>query len=86
MGLKVPQISRILHPTDMSENARRALLYSAGFAHRFAAKITVLHVLDEASPNTKIVLGLTKKLISHVVLHAIGQSEKAQLNIKAPVS
>lgn len=56
MSSRIPQIFRILHPTDLSENARRAFLHAASFAHRFAAKITVLYVLDEGPPNTKLVL------------------------------
>ena len=52
----IPQIKRILHPTDMSETAGKAFLYAASIAFRVGGLITVLHVLDEGSPNTKLVL------------------------------
>ena len=52
----IPEIKRILHPTDMSETARKAFLYAASIAFRVGGLITVLHVLDEGSPNTKLVL------------------------------
>ena len=56
MTSTIPQIARILHPTDMSENAAKAFQYASSLALRFGASITVLHVLDEGSPNTKLVL------------------------------
>lgn len=52
----VPEIKTILHPTDMSENARKAFQYAASIALRTGARIIVLYVLDEGSPNTQLVL------------------------------
>ena len=52
----IPEIKRILYPTDMSESASNAFLYAASIAFRVGGLITVLHVLDEGSPNTKLVL------------------------------
>ena len=52
----VPEIKTILHPTDMSESARKAFQYAAGIALRMGGRIIVLYVLDEGSPNTQLVL------------------------------
>jgi nucleotide-binding universal stress UspA family protein len=40
------RISRILHPTDFSKNARPALEYAGDFALRFKADLHLLNVID----------------------------------------
>ena len=45
----IPDIKKILYPTDLSENARYAFGYAVCLANRHAAKITVLHVVEELS-------------------------------------
>ena len=45
----IPEIKKILYPTDLSENARYAFGYAVGLANRYDAKITVLHVVEELS-------------------------------------
>jgi nucleotide-binding universal stress UspA family protein len=39
-----PRISRILAPTDFSENASDALAYAASLASKLGARLTLLHV------------------------------------------
>ena len=45
----VPEIKRILYPTDLSEYARYAFGYAVSLANHYDAKITVLHVVEEIS-------------------------------------
>jgi nucleotide-binding universal stress UspA family protein len=47
----IPEIKRILYATDLSKNARYAFAYAASLAHRYAARITILHVLEELGPD-----------------------------------
>ena len=53
----IPEIKRILYATDLSENAQYAFGYAASLANRYDAKITILHVLEELSPTTMLLLG-----------------------------
>jgi len=46
----IPEIKKILYPTDLSENARHAFGYAMSIANRYGAGITILHVLQEMSP------------------------------------
>jgi nucleotide-binding universal stress UspA family protein len=46
----IPEIKKILYATDLSENARHAFSYAMSMANRYGAGITILHVLQEASP------------------------------------
>ena len=45
----IPEIKKILYPTDLSENARYAFGYAVSLANHYDAKITVLHVVEEIS-------------------------------------
>jgi nucleotide-binding universal stress UspA family protein len=45
----IPEIKKILYPTDLSENARYAFGYAVSLANRYNAEITVLHVVEEIS-------------------------------------
>ena len=45
----IPEIKKILYPTDLSENARYAFGYAVSLANRYDAGITVLHVVEELS-------------------------------------
>ena len=47
----IPDISKILYTTDLSESARYAFNYAATIANRFDAKITILFVVEEISAN-----------------------------------
>jgi len=47
----VPEVRKILFTTDLSVNARYAFGYAASLAGCFGAGITVLHVLEDLSPN-----------------------------------
>jgi nucleotide-binding universal stress UspA family protein len=40
----MPKVQRILVPVDFSETSKKALEYAQYFAHRFDAKLDVLHV------------------------------------------
>lgn len=42
----MPEIRKILVPTDFSQNSLRALDYAVGLAERYAAEIVVVHVLE----------------------------------------
>jgi len=53
----IPEIKKILCPTDLSENARYAFGYAASLANSYGAGITVLHVLEELSPNALGIVG-----------------------------
>jgi nucleotide-binding universal stress UspA family protein len=44
-GVGLPR--RILHPTDLSETAARAMPWLGGLAKRTSVEISLLHVLDE---------------------------------------
>ncbi len=53
----VPEVRKILYATDLSVNARYAFGYAASLAGCFSAGITVLHVLEELSPNAVAIVG-----------------------------
>jgi nucleotide-binding universal stress UspA family protein len=53
----IPEINHILYATDLSENARFAFGYAASLAGKYDAKITILHVLEEISPTTMLLIG-----------------------------
>ena len=53
----IPEIKKILYATDLSENARYAFGYVASLASRYDARITVLHVLEDPSPSTLLLVG-----------------------------
>lgn len=42
----IPEINKILYPTDLSDNARHAFGHAAALANKFGAQITVFHVLE----------------------------------------
>ncbi|RLF56739.1 MAG: universal stress protein, partial [Thermoplasmata archaeon] len=48
--MMVPEIKKILYPTDLSKNARYAFSYAASMANHYGAGVTILHVLEEPSP------------------------------------
>ena len=52
-----PEIKRILYATDLSDNARYAFGYAASLANRYGAGISILHVLEELSPNALGIVG-----------------------------
>lgn len=41
-----PRLQRILVPLDFSGKSRQALRYAVPFAHKFSARIVLVHVLD----------------------------------------
>ena len=45
----IPEIKKILYPTDLSENARYAFGFAVSLANHYDAQITVLHVVEEIS-------------------------------------
>ena len=53
----IPEIKNILYATDLSQNARFAFGYAASLANRYTAQITILHVLEELSPTTMLLIG-----------------------------
>ncbi len=48
----IPEIKKILYTTDLSQYARHAFSYAASIANRYGASVTILHVLEDISPNT----------------------------------
>ena len=53
----IPEIKKIFYATDLSENARYAFGYAASLANRYGAGITILHVLEDLSPNALAIVG-----------------------------
>ncbi len=49
----IPEIKRILYATDLSDSAKNAFNYAATIANKFAAKITVLNVIETIPSNTQ---------------------------------
>ena len=56
----VPEIRKILYPTDLSKNARYAFSYAASIANHYGAGVTILHVLEEPSP---VALGMVTDIV-----------------------
>jgi len=52
----IPEIKHILYTTDLSKNARHAFGYAVSMAHRYDAKITILHVLEQISESFNVQL------------------------------
>jgi nucleotide-binding universal stress UspA family protein len=67
----IPEFTKILYTTDLSENARHAFGYAAGIANRYNAGITVLHVLEDMSPSA-----------DSLVINMIGQKKWSELRRK----
>lgn len=49
----IPNIKKILYATDLSENARYAFSYAASIANRYGAGLTILHVMEDLSPDAR---------------------------------
>jgi nucleotide-binding universal stress UspA family protein len=49
----IPNIKKILYATDLSENARYAFGYAASIANRYGAGLTILHVMEDLSPDAR---------------------------------
>lgn len=64
----IPDIKKILYATDLSENSRHAFAYAASIANRYGAGVTMLHVMEELSPNA------TAQIAAYV-----GEEEWAQI-------
>ena len=54
----IPQIKKILYTTDLSPNSGYVLRYAVNLARRHAAKLIVLHVIEELPPTAKAHLEL----------------------------
>ena len=52
----IPDIKTILYSTDLSKHARHAFGYAVSLAHRYDAKITILHVLEQMSDSVSVQL------------------------------
>jgi nucleotide-binding universal stress UspA family protein len=52
----LPSIKKILYLTDLSENARQALGYALAAADAHGAEISILHVVEDVSPNAELVI------------------------------
>ena len=49
-------IKRILYATDLSDNSTYAFGYAIDLANKYAAEITILHVIDKTMGNPQIML------------------------------
>ena len=49
----IPNIKKILYPTDLSENAKHAFSYAADLAQRYDAMITILYVMEDMNYATE---------------------------------
>ena len=52
----MPTIEKILYATDLSPNATYAFGYAASMAHKYGARITILHVLEQISETINVQL------------------------------
>ncbi len=52
----LPEIKKILYPTDLSDTAKHAFGYAASLAQCYGATLTILHVVEELSQNTSMLL------------------------------
>ena len=50
----IPNINTILFATDLSQHSRQAFNYAVSIAHRYGAKLTLLHVMEEVSRSADI--------------------------------
>jgi nucleotide-binding universal stress UspA family protein len=50
----VPDIKKILFPTNLSQSSRRAFEYAVSIAGRYGATITLLHVMEEVSRSSDV--------------------------------
>jgi len=50
----IPEIKNILYTTDLSDNAVHAFSYAAVLANRFAAKISIVHFIEELSHSSNV--------------------------------
>lgn len=50
----VPEIKKILFPTNLSPSSRRAFEYAVSIASRYGATITLLHVMEEVSRSSDV--------------------------------
>lgn len=50
----VPEIKKILFPTDLSRSSRHAFEYAVSIANRYGATITLLHVMEEVSRSADV--------------------------------
>jgi len=64
----VPEIKKILFPTDMSETSTHAFSYAASLANRYDSTITILHVIKDALPTSE-----------NLVTNVIGNSKWQEL-------
>jgi nucleotide-binding universal stress UspA family protein len=64
----VPEIKKILYPTDMSETSTHAFSYAVSLANRYDASITILHVLKNPMPTSE-----------NLVTNVIGNSKWQEL-------
>jgi nucleotide-binding universal stress UspA family protein len=49
----IPQIKRILYPTDLSKNSVYAYRYAMNMAEKYNAEIVILHVIEPIPPQVK---------------------------------
>jgi nucleotide-binding universal stress UspA family protein len=61
------QVTRILVPTDFSENADHALQYALAFAREFGAKLHLLHVVYFPAYTSARTLRLPRDAVSQVL-------------------
>lgn len=50
----VPEIKKILFPTNLSQSSRHAFEYAVSMANRYGATITLLHVIEEVSRSADV--------------------------------
>ena len=50
----VPEIKKILFPTNLSRSSRHAFEYAVSIANRYGATVTLLHVMEEVSRSADV--------------------------------
>jgi nucleotide-binding universal stress UspA family protein len=64
----VPEIKKLLYPTDMSETSNHAFSYAVSLANRYDASITIFHALKNPMPTSE-----------NLVTNVIGNSKWQEL-------
>jgi nucleotide-binding universal stress UspA family protein len=87
-GSHVPTFSKILAPTDFSEDANLALSYAVELAQKFSAEIVVLHVDQPLAPvmvselNPGLDVGVMNRIAEEQRLLALRELDKTTAKLR----
>ncbi len=72
----IPDIKEILYATDLSAHARKAMAYAVSLANAYGASLTILHVMEETSPNAEL---LTTTFLGYNSVEEMQQKNREQI-------